>query len=203
VISFPRRLIGILATSCAFGAGAAALPSPASAGLIDLNACDGSALSHPFTPWLDFNLYKLAPGGSFEGALSGWSLTGGARQASGSESFGVTGSAGSSSLLLPAGAVATSPQTCVNAAYPTFRLFTRASTLGSTLLVSVVYGNTTIPVGVVVPMFGWQPTVVMLTGSAVPGALNGGTANIALRFTALTGAVQVDDTYVDPHGRCC
>jgi hypothetical protein len=38
----------------------------------------------------------------------------------------------------------------------------------------------------------------MLTASAVPGALTGGTAQVALRFTALLGASQIDDVFVDP-----
>jgi hypothetical protein len=42
----------------------------------------------------------------------------------------------------------------------------------------------------------------MLTGSAIPGALNGGTANVQLQFTASGGSAQVDDVEVDPfrHG---
>jgi hypothetical protein len=43
----------------------------------------------------------------------------------------------------------------------------------------------------------------MLTGSAIPGLLSGGDANVSLRFTASGGTVQIDDAYVDPHGRCC
>ena len=43
----------------------------------------------------------------------------------------------------------------------------------------------------------------MLTGSAVTGALGGGTANVSLRFAAHGGTAQVDDVYVDPAGRCC
>jgi hypothetical protein len=39
----------------------------------------------------------------------------------------------------------------------------------------------------------------MLTLSAVQGVLDNGTADVALRFTELTGASQIDDTYVDPH----
>jgi hypothetical protein len=204
LIAVARRVLGTVVTSCALVAFATALiPSTAAASLFDTTHCDNAALIQPFTPWWDVNYYKLAPGADFEGSLDGWSLHGGAHQAAGSESFEVTGTPGSSSLSLPPGAVATSPQTCVNAAYPDFRLFTRTDTPGATVIVSVVYGLVTIPVGIVTPGAEWQPTVPMLTGSAIAGALHGGTAYVSLRFAAIGGAVQVDDVYVDPSGRCC
>jgi hypothetical protein len=41
----------------------------------------------------------------------------------------------------------------------------------------------------------------MLTLSAVPGLLSGGTTQVAIRFTALLGASQVDDIFIDPRVR--
>jgi hypothetical protein len=41
----------------------------------------------------------------------------------------------------------------------------------------------------------------MLTLAAVPGLLTGGTSQVALRFTALTGSSQIDDVFVDPRMR--
>jgi hypothetical protein len=38
----------------------------------------------------------------------------------------------------------------------------------------------------------------MLTLSAVPGLLDGGTSQVQLRFTALLGPSQVDNVYIDP-----
>jgi hypothetical protein len=173
---------------------------------LSVSACDNSLLTQPFTQWGDSSYYKLAPGGDFEGSLAGWSLQGGAQQGAGSESYGVTGSLGSSSLALPAGAAATSPQTCVNAAYPTFRFFVRSDTPGTTVTESVIYqtslGTMTIPVGTVAAASSWHPSAPMLTGSAITGALNGGTAWVSLQFTASGGTAQVDDVYVDPW-RCC
>jgi hypothetical protein len=204
VNGFVRRAIGTVATSFVLaGLAAVAIPSAAAASAIDLGKCDNAALSQPFTAWGDSEYYKLAPGGDFEGTLAGWSLRGGAEQVGGSESFDVTGNADSSSLSLRAGAVATSPTTCVTAAYPAFRFFTRTDMPGSTVAVSVVYGGLTIPVGVVTPTSDWQPTLPMLTLSAIPGLLRDGVANVSLRFTAVLGEVQVDDAYVDPSGRCC
>jgi hypothetical protein len=208
VFGSPRRLLGAFCTTTALSAFVTLIgPVAAHASFVDLSACDDSALSQPFTQWADFNQYKLAPGGDFEGALSGWSLQGGAAQTGGSEAYGVSGSVGAASLALPAGATATSPTTCVNAAYPSFRLFARTDSPGASVSVSVIYGTglgtVVIPVGVVTPGTGWQPTLPMLTGSAIPGLLNGGDANVSLRFTASGGTVQIDDAYIDPHGRCC
>ncbi len=44
----------------------------------------------------------------------------------------------------------------------------------------------------------WAASLPMLTASAVTGALSQGTAQVALRFTALTGDSQIDDVFVDP-----
>jgi hypothetical protein len=203
-----KRLAGVLTGASALSALAlVVVPVSAQADLVSVNACDNSALSQPFTPWADPSSYKLAPGGDFEHGAAGWSLTGGAARAGGSESFAVTGTAGSSSLSLPDGSSAVSPPTCVNAAYPTFRVFARSDDPGAVVEVSVVYstvfGTATIPVGTLVSSSSWQPTLPMLTGSAIGGLLSGGTANVSLRFVAYGGTTQIDDVYVDPHSRCC
>ena len=179
--------------------------APARAALVNTDACDNSALSQPFSPWGDSNSYKLVAGGSFENGSSGWTLSHGASIVSGSESYGATGSVGGSSVNLPAGASVTSPFTCVDAAYPTFRFFGRNNGLLSTVLVSVVYrvpllGQVAVPVGPVALSGTWHPSLPMLTASVLTGLLNGGTTQMAVRFTALTGDSQIDDVFVDP--RC-
>ncbi|HEX3873827.1 MAG TPA: hypothetical protein VHW26_06755 [Solirubrobacteraceae bacterium] len=177
--------------------------SQAQASVIALTACDGSTLTQPFLPWADSSPYKLVPGGDFEGPLTGWSLSPSAAVVAGSEPAGVTGSVGSSSLSLPAGASAQSATTCVDAAYPAFRFFARTDRPGSILAVSAVYqtllGPTAVPVGLVTLSPNWTPTLPMLTASVVGGLLTNGTAPLALRFTELTGTSQVDDVFVDPH----
>jgi hypothetical protein len=182
-----------LGTACA---------TPAQAALISTGACNEASLSQPFARWGDTSSYELVPGGDFEGSLTGWTLSGGAERVAGSEPYGATGSVGSHSLALPAGASAQSPFTCVDAAYPTFRFFARNDALLSTLLVEVVYktplGIVALPLGAVALSANWQPTLPMLTGSLVTGLLSGGTAQAALRFTALTGSSQIDDVFVDP-----
>jgi hypothetical protein len=194
VVIRPVRLTVLAALASLLGLAAS---GSAQASLLQLGSCDDAALSQPFAPWLDFNSYKLAPGG--DGSLTGWSLAGGAQQVSGGEPWNVSGSA-TNSLSVRAGGTATSPQTCVNAAYPTLRLFAVAGSPGSTAAVSVVYAGLTIPVGVVAPGTSWSPTLPMTTLSAIWGALGGGSANIRLQFTGLTGSVTVDDVYVDPWG---
>lgn len=191
--------LGALAAGVAF----AGTVAPAQAALLSTSTCDTSTLTQPFLPWGDANEYKLVPGGSFESGTAGWTLTGGAGIVSGSEPYGATGSVGSSSLYLPAGATAQSPYTCVNAAYPLLRFFAHNASLLSTITVVLIYrdpilGPTPIPVGTTTLSGTWQPTLPMLTLSAVPGALNGGTAQVAVKFFATTGASQVDDVFIDP-----
>ncbi len=194
------RLVGLVMSAL----GIAALSgAPARAALITTDACDSSALSQPFSHWGDSNEYKLVPGGSFEKGASGWTLSRGASIVKGSEPYGATGSVGASSVNLSAGASLTSPFTCVDAAYPTFRFFGRNNGLLSTVLVSVVYrvpllGSLAVPVGPVALSGSWNPSLPMLTASVVTGLLNGGTSQMAIRFTALTGSSQIDDVFVDP-----
>ncbi len=195
------RLVG--AVIAALGI-AAVSGAPARAALVTTDACDNAALSQPFAQWNDSNEYKLIPGGSFENGAAGWTLNHGASIVSGSEPFGATGSVGASSVDLPAGASVTSPFTCVDAAYPTFRFFARNNGLLSTVLVSVVYklpllGSVAVPVGPVALSSNWSPSLPMLTASVLTGILHGGTAPMAVRFTALTGSSQIDDVFVDPH----
>jgi hypothetical protein len=174
----------------------------AHAALISGGACNEAPLSHPFSQWGDSSAYELVPGGDFESSASGWRLSGGAKLAAGSEPYGATGSVGSHSLALPAGATLQSPFTCANASYPTFRFFARNDGALSTVLVQVVYqtvlGSVSLPLGVVALSGEWQPTLPMLTGSVVTGVLSGGTAHIAIRFTALTGTSDIDDVFIDP-----
>jgi hypothetical protein len=177
--------------------------APASAALISTSSCDSAPLTQPFAPWGDLNLYKLVPGATFENGAPGWSLINGAAVTAGSEPFGATGLVGNASLDLPAGASAQSPFTCVNAAYPSLRFFARTNGLASTMLVQVVYteplvGEVVVPVGAIAVSGNWAPSLPMLTASAVTGLLDGGTAQVALRFTGLTGDSQIDDVFVDP-----
>jgi hypothetical protein len=198
--SSARRLLGTVSAGAALGATFlfASSVAVAQADLIDLNACNSNTISQPFAPWADPSSYELAPGGDFESGTAPWTLSGGAHVVSGSEPYDATGALGASSLSLPAGSVAQSPTTCVNAAYPTVRFFVGGT---GTLAVSVVYGSLMIPTGVIVAAGTWMPTTVMVTGSLLTGLLSGGTAKVSLVLTGLTGSPQVDDVFVDPWQR--
>jgi hypothetical protein len=201
----PRPSLSLCLTSMLAGLTVIVLPAASAQAAPASTTCPTSALSQPFLRWGDSSSYELVTGGSFEGSLSGWTLSSGASKVAGSESFGVTGAVGSSSLGLAAGASAQSPFTCVDASYKTFRFFARNTGAASRVLVQVVYqtpiGLVSVPVGSVTPASGWQPTPAMPTGAAVAGLLLGGTAQMALRFTDLSGASAIDDVFVDPRMR--
>jgi hypothetical protein len=201
-----------LARACSIGATAAAamLISAASsqAALVIPGACTVGAVSQPFLSWGDGATYVPVPGGDFEGSLTGWTLTGGATVVSDSEPFGVAGSVGSYSLLLPPGAVAVAPPTCVNIPHPTARMFVRTDAPGARLKVQTLYDDgtdNTIAIRATGPRHAsadWQPTSALKIHPVVAPALNDqGTAYLTLQFSAKYGAMQIDDVYIDPWGR--
>lgn len=200
-----HRLIRIVSVACTLGTAALLTPIASDArahgvnltSLVNLNACNVSALSQPFTRWLDYADYELAPGGDFESST--WNLTGGAKLVSGSEPYAATGILGSSSLSLPAASSAQSPRTCVDAGYPSIRFFIAGR---GSVAVSIVDRGLVIPAGVALAGGEWSPSPVMLTSSPVLGLLSGGTAQVSVAFTALSGDPQIDDVFIDPwcHG---
>jgi hypothetical protein len=192
MLDFVRRRFGMLSFLCAM---VAFVCVPAGAQASGSPGCGSPSLSRPFAPWLDFSSYELAPGGDFE--TSTWALSGGAAIVSGSEPYAATGTLGQYSLSVPAGSSAESPSTCVNAQYPTVRMFVGGS---GTVAVSVVYDGIAIPTGVAVSAGSWVPSAPMLTQSAIPGLLGGGSAQVSLEVTGLTGSPQVDDVFIDPWG---
>jgi hypothetical protein len=204
MINSARRLIGTVLVVCTLGAAALLAPSISSAQastvsptpLDGLNTCNLSALSQPFAPWLDFAHYQLVPGGDFENST--WTLTGGAKLVAGSEPYAATGTLGSSSLSLPGGSSAESPPTCVDARFPSIRLFIAGY---GAVAVHVVDGGSVIPAGVGVANGEWTPTPVMLTSSAVVGAASGGTAQISVTGTDVSGSPRIDDVFIDPWSR--
>lgn len=196
-----RRLAAV---ASAIAASALLVAPAAQAGLVgnlvnhvvNLSTCNTNALSQPFLPWADSASYELAPGGTFDDGS--WTLNGGASLVPGGEPWAVTGTQSSSSLSLPAGSSADSPSTCVTAAYPTARYFVGGT---GVLAVSMVYDGLPIPAGLAVAGGSWAPSPVAVTASAITGALNGGTAQVSLRFTSVAGDPQVSDVFVDPHSR--
>lgn len=199
-----RRLIWTVSVMCTLGAADLLAPSLSTARAnatsttpsIGLNTCGLSSLSQPFAPWFDYADYDLAPGGDFESST--WTLTGGAKLVAGSEPYAATGTLGFSSLSLPAGSSAQSPLTCVDTTYPSLRFFMAGT---GSVAVYVVDGSSTIPAGVAVAGGDWAPTPVIFTSAALFGAASGGTAQVSVVLTGLSGSPRIDDVFIDPWSR--
>lgn len=190
-----RRFLIIVPGSLALAAALLAAPA-AQADLINLNTCNSNALSQSFLRWGDPSYYELAPGGNF--ADSSWTFSGGAQRVPGGEPYAASGTLSPSSVSLPGGSSAASPATCVTAAYPTIRFFVSG---WGVVAVNVVYDGLVIPSGVAVAAGSWAPSPIAITGSAITGALDGGTAQVSIRLTSVFGDPKVSDVFIDPFRR--
>jgi hypothetical protein len=203
-----KAKIFIAMTACAV----AAIAAPAAnAGLLVSSAesCDTQQFSTPFSRWGDGATYTKVPGGAFEAGNKAWTLSGGAKIATGNEPFKVGSSTDSRSLYLPAGGVATSPAMCVGLSEPTIRWFQKSnSLLGLTGAMTVsVLTETSLgvvvetPVGAGLLSSSWTPSLTgLIVTNLLPLLPNSKTA-VAFRFRAVTGSWNVDDVYVDPYQR--
>jgi hypothetical protein len=185
--------LGLVGGTIALAVGAA----PASAGLG--LACP-STTSTPFAAWSDYAHYAFAPDGGFESDGSGWSLSGGARAASGNESFYVHSTTDKTSLSLPAGASATSPGMCISLLSSKMRFVARGDS-GSKVKVQIVYRGLLSSVlgildgGTYTVGSGWKPSPqIGMLGGVLPLL----TSSVSFRFTAVGGAAAIDDVYLDP-----
>jgi hypothetical protein len=198
--SQPLRRLPMIAAALAAFAVTAFTTSPAGASVLSPSACAAEATSQPFSPWGDDHSYALAPGGAFTGGATSWTLSGGAQVTAGGDPYNAAGVDSPGSLILPAGASAQSPFTCVDLDRPTFRFFGRNGGALSNVLVQAVVqvplvGEVALPVGTLSLSGSWQPSATMLTASGLTSA------DLALRFTALTGSSQIDDVFIDPRMR--
>lgn len=146
----------------------------------------------------DSNSYYAFSNNGFESGSTGWSLTGHAYVGAGNEPWYVSGS-GTRSLVLPAGATATSPAFCINLLDPTVRMFARALP-GTKLDIQVIFrgltGNVTgiLNATTVGGTGAWEATNPCNSALALPLL----TSYAQIKVTAATGVWQVDDAYVDP-----
>jgi hypothetical protein len=139
----PRRSL-----ACAAGLSTVALGLPASPALAARSwvppaepapaTCEGQLFSQPFAAFEDLRYYTLVPGGEFNSASEGWTLSGGAQIVTATRPEGSTGGV----LYLPTGAVAISPPLCVTLAYPIARTWVNAASGTKRATVSVSYANT-------------------------------------------------------------
>jgi len=198
---FSARAIVALAFAGAALAGAVAAqaaPAARSGGV----ACPDQTVSRPFLRWLDPASYVLLQNGSLE-KTTGWSLSGGARLVTGSESFSVNSTKDRMSLSLPAGSSATSPPMCITLLHPTLRFFALnggnpTSVLQVDAVVKLLGLRLTLPVGLLVAGSDWQPTLPLpfLTNLVAPVS-----STVSFRFAPVGpgGGWRVDDVYLDPY----
>jgi hypothetical protein len=187
---------------------AMAFASTASAGILTASAkdCGDESLSQPFAGFGDKHQYKVVQGASFEGAMTDWTLAGGAKVVSGNEPWKVGGSSHGKSLVLPVGSTAITPPACVGLAEPTLRFFAKKNSglLGISTLAVSVYVKTSlglvvpVPVGVVLGNGQWKATPQMLIVANLLPLLPGDRTPVAFQFTPVLGSWQIDDVYVDP-----
>jgi len=201
----PRQVRKIVVALCGSALVVGALPVAAQAA-----SCPETTLIQPFakieekekvTP----NYYSLVAGGAFEAGETAWTLSGGAKVASGGGISALTGKEVKSSLELPKGAVAVSPLTCVEPNDRTFRFLDRNESGNTTLTVSVVYEGLTgrLNEKTVSAATGKElaASAVLHTGAHEAAKLSGGFASMSVRFEATGGTARVDDVYLDPRMR--
>ena len=174
--------------------------------------CVAPLIEQPFLSFDDERDYVLAPGGSFEDSSpAGWSLEGGAVVAAGNEPFNLRGLSDNNSLVLPAGASATSPTMCVDLNWPTLRFV--ASQTGekdAELEVEVLYPEADEKHATwhgakkfkAKRKDGWRLTEDVKLSPDRGGKFAGGRP-VALRFTNTSdqGSWQIDNVYIDPRCR--
>lgn len=168
-------------------------------------ACEAAAVEQPFARFGDRANYVPVPNHGFEDGFSGWATSGRPTIVRDNEPWRVTGRASDSSAArLANGQSVTIDGLCGGLAYPTMRLFAKsAGPFGAVGLLSVRYTGTdgllhTLPLGPFLASPQWKPTTMALTLSGLP-VLTG--TRLGLQITPLSGAIVIDDVYVDPFRR--
>ena len=202
VIRWPhKRVIALAAAGFALLVGA----QPAAASVTTAD-CSIPASTPVFATLGDNSLYFAVPGGTFEGDMTGWSLTG-ASVVSGNEPSYVDGSSDHSSLDIEAGGSAVSPTVCVSSKTPTWRFFAHAVESTGKLRIGVQLTNNggravNFAIGSLqgADYTSWAATPALLLGKMLPPGLN-----VPLRFVfsadSKGSAWSLDDLYVDPYAR--
>jgi hypothetical protein len=165
-------------------------------------SCAAQPTTKPFSAWADRADYVPAPSGDFEDGLTDWTPTGNVTVADDNEPWQVSGNTDdTTAVTLAPGASIASNSFCGGAAYPTVRLFAKATSgTNATALVTIRYTGRdgllgALPLGIITAHSTWQPTATSLTASGIP--LITGT-RLGLTITALSGTLTLDDIYVDP-----
>jgi hypothetical protein len=174
----------------------------------DTTPCPTLPSSPVFAPLGDSADYSAVTGGSFEGDVSGWSLTG-ASVAPGNETWNVDGVSDGKSLHIAPGGTAVSPLVCVSAKQPTWRFFAHAADAAPATALHV-YAQVTDKSGRTIRIpaarlkaagYGsWAATPALLLGKYLT---KGFSVQIQFVFTADPngGAWSIDDVFVDPYAK--
>jgi hypothetical protein len=194
------RKLGLLCSALVLAASIAA--SSASADPISsLIGGNCGTTSQPFAAWNDSASYYLAGNGSFESA-GGWTFSGGAAVVAGNEPFYVHSKQDRSALLLNAGSSATSAPVCFGLLNPGLRFFAMSPSGSGVVHVQLIANGLLGPLAIldggnVAVGKAWAPTAKLGTTLSQLNTLLG-TKSIAIRLTAVSGTVEVDDLYIDP-----
>jgi hypothetical protein len=190
----------IFATFVALLAVGLSAPAAGAGGsLLGLNN-DCGTTSRPFAQFGDYRNYTFGTNGGLENGGNGWSLSGSA-VVPGNETFFAHSASDRYSLALPAGSSAVTPKLCMGTTSTVMRFFVKSNNGGS-VRVEVVLRNL---LGQVLGVFQISRLSPGATWEAGPSILNLdsllgllGISSVQLKFTTLSGSVQVDDVYVDP-----
>jgi len=167
--------------------------------LLGLNNDCGST-SQPFAQFGDYRNYTFGANGGLESGSTGWSL-GGGQIVRGNESFYAHSASDRYSLMLSPGDAALSPNLCMGTTSTVTRFFVRSDDGGRARVQVVLRGLLGQVLGIVQVSdvsagSSWSPGPAILNLDSLLGLV--GVSSIQLKFTELSGNVQVDDVYVDP-----
>lgn len=172
-------------------------------------SCVEQPTTKAFARFGDEAEYSPAPGGTFEQGNHGWELSKGASIIDGNDGAKVT--AGTKSLKLGSGAVATSPEFCVSEANPYFRFVAKPSFFLSTFQALVIYRDAKGALTQAqfqsssdIKLFPgiWAPSKISPLAIKIPLLMSGSrTASVQIVIGSLFGGAQIDSVMVDPYRR--
>src|SRR3954453_21957246 len=161
---------------------------------------DCGSTSQPFAQFGDDRYYTFGSNGGLESGSTGWALGGGEIRG-GNESFFVHSGSDSRSLALTPGDSALSPKLCMGTTSTVTRFFVRSGDGGRIRVQGVLRGLLgpvlgPLPSADVSADSSWSPGPAILNLDSLLGLIV--VSSIQLKFTELSGTVQIDDVYVDP-----
>jgi hypothetical protein len=182
-------------------------PAHAAEGIEPTPQCDNRGVEYPFAP-SDPAPYVLVPGGAFECGTDDWALTGDANVVAGNRPLDDLRN-GTSSLFLPPGSTATSPEMEIGLAYPTLRFFARKSKASFSRLAVTVFFRTPdgdrrqLKLGEIDAGTQFAPTRRLYLLVNLLALHPNWDRMVWFRFTptGTDGDWWIDDVYVDPYGK--